>query len=190
MQNLIKAIGQYVSLNDDDINLIEMLFVKKELRKNEYFLQSGRVCEGLAFINNGLLRHYINNDGKEETIYFSSENDFVCDYESFINKTVTKKTIVALENTTLFAISHSNMQIFYSKVSSGERFGRLFLEIVFTKVINHIISMHTDTAEQRYLNFLFSFRHLQQRIPQYFIASFIGVTPQSLSRIRRNIATK
>jgi CRP-like cAMP-binding protein len=80
------------------------------------------------------------------------------------------------------------MQIFYREVSSGERFGRLFLESVFSKAINHIISTHTENAERRYLNFMQSFRHIEQRIPQYYIASFIGVKPQSLSRIRKRMA--
>jgi hypothetical protein len=75
-------------------------------------------------------------------------------------------------------------------VTSGERFGRLFLEAIYSKMINHIISTHTDSAEQRYLNFMSAFRHIQQRIPQYYIASFVAVTPQSLSRIRRQLAKK
>jgi hypothetical protein len=82
------------------------------------------------------------------------------------------------------------MQLFYNKVSTGERFGRLYLEMIYNKVINHIISMHTDSAEQLYLKFLSSFKNIQKRIPQYYIASFVGVTPQSLSRIRRKLVRK
>jgi CRP-like cAMP-binding protein len=190
LQNLVKAINNYVNLNDDDIILIEKLFEIKELRKDECFVQPGKVCEQFAFVNNGLFRHSAFDDGEEKTIYFSSENDFICDYESFINKAVSKKAITAMENTTIASISYNNMQIFYSKVSSGERFGRLFLEDIYIKVINHIISSHIDSAEQKYLNFLSSYMHIQQRIPQYYIASFVGVTPQSLSRIRRNLVKK
>lgn len=187
MQNLINAIKRFVILANDDICKIEKLFVKKELGKNEYFLQPAKVCNSFAFVEKGLLRHYINNDGEEETFYFSAENDFVCDYGSFIDRTPSIKSIVALESTTLFCISYENMQRFYTEVSSGERFGRLFLEGIFSKAINHIISTHKDNAEKRYLNFLSNFSHIQQRIPQYYIASFIGVTPQSLSRIRRQM---
>jgi CRP-like cAMP-binding protein len=191
MQNLIEAIKQYVSLNDDDIELIKKLFVIKELRKNDFFIQPGKVCDNFAFIKKGLFRHSIFNDeGEEKTIYFSSDNDFICDYESFISRMVSKKSITAIEDTTIACISYSNMQVFYNEVSSGERFGRLYLEKIYVKVINHIISMHTDSAGQIYLNFLSSYRHIQQRIPQYHIASFVGVTPQSLSRIRRNMAGK
>jgi CRP-like cAMP-binding protein len=188
MHNLIKAINNYVSLSNEDINIIEQLFVKKELKVNDCLLKAGEVCKEFVFIDNGLLRHCIINDGEEEIFYFSAEGDFVCDYESFINKATTKKSITAMENTTIYSISYSDIQLFYSKVTSGERFGRLFIEETFTKAIKHIISTHTDTAEQRYLNFMSSFKNIQQRIPQYYIASFVGVTPQSLSRIRRKLA--
>jgi CRP-like cAMP-binding protein len=190
MQSIIQAISQTAKLTDKDKELIGKLFEKKEIRKNEYLLQPGKVCKDFAFIKEGLLRHAVFNDGKEQTIYFSSENDFVCDFESFISKAISKKAITALENTTIYSASYDNMQLFYNNVSTGERFGRLFLEETFIKIVNHIVSMHTDTAEQRYLNFLSSFRHLQQRIPQHYIASFVGVTPQSLSRIRRNLVKK
>jgi CRP-like cAMP-binding protein len=190
MSNLFKAIEKYVCLSDTDISVIEQLFIKKELKKHECFLKAGEICKDFAFIEQGLVRHYINNDGKENTFYFSAENDFVCDYGSFINKAASNKTIEALENTTIYSISYDNMQEFYGKVSTGERFGRLFIEDVFTKAVKHIISIHTDNAEQRYLNFLHLYKHIQQRIPQYYIASFVGVTPQSLSRVRRQLVNK
>jgi CRP-like cAMP-binding protein len=190
MQNLIETIRRYVTLSEDDVSIIGQLFVKKELEVDECFLTPGHVCKDFAFVDSGLLRHCIDNDGKEETFYFSAEGDFVCDYESFVNKLVSQKRIVALEKTTLYSISYQNMQRFYEKVSAGERFGRLFVEKTFSKAIRHIISIHTDPAEQRYLNFLTAYKHIQQRIPQYYIASFVGVTPQSLSRIRRNFLKK
>ncbi len=80
--------------------------------------------------------------------------------------------------------------MFYKNVTNGERFGRLLIEEVFIKATNHIIARQLEDAEQRYLNFHKSFGHIQQRIPQYLIASFIGVTPQSLSRIRRQLVKK
>ncbi len=135
-----------------------------------------------------MLRHYINDNGKELTIHFSEENTFVCDYNSFITQTKSEKTIEALENTELYVISFQHLQQFYKNIQFGDRFGRLLLEKVFISAVQHIISIHRDTVEQRYLNFIRTFKHLQQRIPQFYIASFIGVTPQSLSRIRRRLA--
>jgi CRP-like cAMP-binding protein len=191
MDNLIEAIKQFVPLNNDDIEIINKLFEQKTLKKNESFLKPGVVCDKFAFINNGLFKHSIyDSNGDERIIYFSSDNDFICDYESFVSRLASKKSITVIEDTTIAYISYGNMQIFYNKVSTGERFGRLYLEMIYNKVINHIISMHTDSAEQLYLKFLSSFKNIQKRIPQYYIASFVGVTPQSLSRIRRNLVRK
>jgi CRP-like cAMP-binding protein len=187
MQALINAIKHFVNLTEEDISVIEQLFVKKELKENERLLTEGEVCKEFIFVEKGLIRHSVNNDGKDETIFFSAENDFVCDFESFVNKAPSKKTFVTLEDTTVYCISYNNMQLFYKKVSTGERFGRLYLEMTFAKAIEHIVTTLTGTAEQRYLIFLSNFKHIQQRIPQYYIASFIGVTPQSLSRIRREM---
>lgn len=191
MDGLISALKQYVSLNQDDIELIKNLFVSQELKKTESLVKPGIVCNHFAFINNGLFKHSIFDDaGEEKIIYFSSDQEFVCDYESFIGRTKSKKSISAIEDATITSITYDNMQLFYSKVSTGERFGRLYLEKIYNKVINHIISMHTDSAEQIYLNFLSSYKLIQKRIPQYMIASFVGVTPQSLSRIRKKLVRK
>ncbi len=190
MEKLIKAFEKYIYLTDSDRIGIEHFFRKKELRVNDCFLQAGQTCKEFAFVEHGLLRHYINIDGNEETFYFSAENDFVCDYESFINRAASNKTIIALEDSVIYTISYDNLQLFYEKITEGEKFGRKLLEEIFTAAIKHIVTTFTQSAEDRYINFLSNFKHIQSRIPQYYIASFIGVTPQSLSRIRRKIAKK
>ncbi len=188
MKVLIKNIRKYIELTDEESELVKKLFSAKSVKQGETILEEGRICNSLYFVSKGLLRHYINDDGKELNIHFSEENTFVCDYNSFIDQTKSEKTIEALEDTDLYVISRDNLQQFYDNTSFGDRFGRLLLENIFTSVIKHIISVHRDTAEQRYLNYIQNFNHLQQRIPQFHIASFIGVTPQSLSRIRRRLA--
>jgi CRP-like cAMP-binding protein len=190
MRKLINTISNYITVSEEDIQVIEQLFSKKELKENDYLLKSGNVCQEYVFVDKGLLRHCINNDGKEVVYYFSAESDFVCDYESFISRTSSVKSIIAMEDTVVFSISYNNLQQFYSKIPNGEKFGRLYLESVFSKTINHIVSTFTESAEQRYLDFLTTFKHIQHRIPQYYIASFIGVTPQSLSRIRKQLVKK
>jgi hypothetical protein len=92
-----------------------------------------------------------------------------------------------LEETTVYTISHANMQLFYQQVEHGERFGRLAIEYVFVNVINQITSLYNDPAELRYQQFLSRFQDIGQRIPQYYIASYIGIKPQSLSRIRKRM---
>lgn len=186
MKNLVNAMRCYVSLGSEDIRVVEHLFEKIYLEKEEFLKCPNCTCRHFTFVKQGLLRHYINNEGEESTIYFSAENEFACDFDSFLSNSPTPKGIVAIEPTTLFSISYEKLQQLYDNVKFGDRFGRLLIEAEFTKTVKHIISVHTDSAEQRYKNFLSTFKHISQRIPQYYIASFIGVTPSSLSRIRRN----
>jgi CRP-like cAMP-binding protein len=190
MENLIKTINTYIILSEQDIDIIKKLFVRREYKKNENILVAGNICKEFFYLQKGLIVHFTNNRDNDRVIYFSAEDEFVCDFESFLENKPSKKTFQTLEDTVIYAVTFENLQQFYKNVKEGERFGRLLMESVFADTINHLISAFTETAEQRYVSFLKKFNYIQQRIPQYYIASFIGVTPQSLSRIRRQIAKK
>jgi len=190
MDRLINKIKAYIPLTDSEIELVKKLFRKKQFEKGEFVLEEGCICKNLVFVETGMLRQFINYAGRELNIHFNEENSFACDYQSFITKMPSAKTIVALENANLYIISHKDLQTFYKDIRYGEKFGRLLLEEIFIQAIEHIVSVHKDSAEQRYLHFISNYRHLQQRIPQLYIASYIGVTPQSLSRIRNRLSKK
>ncbi|MFT3935676.1 MAG: Crp/Fnr family transcriptional regulator [Chitinophagaceae bacterium] len=185
--SLINKMKQYTQLSKSDIAVIESLFYKKTLQKGEYFLQEGKICRELAFINNGLVCYFVNNDAAEVVHNFAIENEFICNYDSLINKTISHKNIMALETTELLCISVDKLQQLYDKLSNGEKFGRLLMEDVYTDAIKHIISFYTHSPQQRYNAFVESRKELLQRVPQYYIASYIGIKPQSLSRIRRKL---
>jgi CRP-like cAMP-binding protein len=190
MDSLIKAITQYITLSPEEITLVRELFISQYLKAGEYFLQEGKICRDIAFIEKGLVRYYINEDGKDQTFYFSKENEFVCNYLSFLPQLPSTKNIQALEDTQLYTVSYQNIQRFYREVREGERFGRLALEYVYLISIQQIDSLYTDTPEQRYLQFLRTYPDLAQRIPQYYIASYVGIKPPSLSRIRKRLAAQ
>ncbi|MGY0035623.1 Crp/Fnr family transcriptional regulator [Pedobacter sp. NJ-S-72] len=189
MKSLILAINYFISLSDEDENLITKLFTRIHLPQDGYFLQEGNVCRHVAFIDQGLVRYFINNDGNERTMYFNKENEFVSNYQSFLSKTVSHVSIQALEPTTLYTISYENLQRLYSEIKEGERFGRLAVEEIYLAAMHQLNSLYTDTPTNRYQYFLTAFRELTQRIPQYYIASYVGIKPQSLSRIRKRIST-
>ena len=185
---LLNKIREYITLSRIDCTLIEELFEPLFLSKGEVLLQEGNICKYFYYVNKGLLRQFMNYDGKELTIHFNEENTFVCDYESFISKTPSQKTIIALEDSVLQMISYSNLQRFYKEIREGERFGRLLLEETFIEAIHYIISGLADSPQERYLKFMRQYKNIEQRVAQKYIASFVGVTPQSLSRIRKRIA--
>ncbi|MEZ0611182.1 Crp/Fnr family transcriptional regulator [Fibrella sp. WM1] len=190
MELLLRIIQQYIPLSAQDVAIIATLFRQLKLKKGEHLLQAGQVCNNIYFIEKGLVRYYASTDGEEKTSYFNNEGEFVCDYASFLPQQPSRTNIQALEAATVYAISHANMDLFYAQVQHGERFGRLAIGEVYVTAIHQINSLYTDPPELRYQTFFDTFPDLAQRIPQYYIASYIGIKPQSLSRIRKRMAQK
>lgn len=183
MQNVIR-------LSPAEVDIVTSLFKQKSYKKGDFFLEEGRICKQVGFVAKGLLRYYINQGGEEKIYDFSQENEYVCNYESFLPQLPSSKNIQALEDSEVFVISYANLQLFYANVHEGERFGRIAIEAVFIKLLQDISSLYTETPELRYERFLKNHADLQQRVSQYHIASFVGVKPQSLSRIRRRNSTQ
>ena len=190
MESLLNAIRYFILLSASDEDIVRRLFHKKVFKKGEHLLEAGNVCRYVTFIETGLVRYYINSDGEERTTYFNKEGEFVCNYASFVPQIPSYVNIQALEDTSIFVISFNDLQAFYREVEYGERFGRLGIEQVFLNAISQIGSFYTDPPELRYSKFLSDFRDIIQRIPQYHIASYVGIKPQSLSRIRKRIVGK
>ena len=187
-EELITSIQSLIDLNTREKDCIQLLFKKKSIKKGDFFLAEGQICKHVGFIVKGLIRYYINHDGEDKTYDFAQENDFVCNNESFIPQIPSTKIIQALEECDILQISYADLQVFYSSIRQGERFGRLVIEKVFIKTLQDLSSFYTDTPEYRYAQFIKRHPDLQQRISQYHIASYVGVKPQSLSRIRKRIS--
>lgn len=190
INNLLDSIQNLITLSPAERDLVTSLFKEKIYKKGDFFLKEGQICKQVGFITKGLMRYYINHDGEEKTYAFSQENDYVCNYESFLPQSPSSKIIQALEDSDVFVISRDDLQIFYTKVRAGERFGRLVIGAVFIQLLQDITAFYTETPALRYERFLKNHADLQQRISQYHIASFVGVKPQSLSRIRKRISTQ
>lgn len=185
---LISKIESFIALSEKDLVVIKQLFQMKEIKKNDYFLKEGQISTHICFVKKGLFRYYINLEGEEKTFYFGYEGCFMTDYESFVPQVATLQNIQALEDSVVFIISYNDLQQFYSKVENGERFGRLALEHEIIDVVKKLKSFYKDGIKQRYESFIKKHPDVQQRIPQYLIASYVGVKPQSLSRIRKRIS--
>ncbi len=186
--NLIAAIEHFIRLDDTEKDLISSLAVSKTYAKGDYFLRTGQVCRDVGFIEKGLVRYYGTKDnGEEITLHFGKENDFTSNYQSFLDHSASQRSIQCLEATEILVISYDNLQRLYNEVKEGQKFGRLVCEYLYLQAISQIASMYADEPEQRYLNFVNEYPDLQQRIPQYYISSYVGVKPPSLSRIRKRL---
>jgi CRP-like cAMP-binding protein len=190
INSLLNSIQNLITLSPAEIELVQSLFKEKIYKKGDFFLAEGQICKQVGFVAKGLMRYYINHDGEEKTYAFSQENDYVCNYESFLPQSPSSKIIQALEDCDVMVISQTNLQILYANVREGERFGRIAIEKVFIPLLKDITSVYTETPELRYQRFIENHADLKQRISQYHIASFVGVKPQSLSRIRKRISNR
>jgi CRP-like cAMP-binding protein len=187
INSLLESIQNVIALSPAEKDLVIALFKETSYKKGDFFLADGQICKQVGFVTKGLLRYYINHDGEDKTYDFAQENSFVCNYESFLPRTPSTKIIQALEDCKILQISYTDLQIFYQSIRGAERFGRLVIEQVFLQTLQDLSSFYTDSPELRYEKFLTKHPELQQRISQYHIASFVGVKPQSLSRIRKRI---
>ncbi len=189
-EKLIDNIKSIIDLTPKEVDCIYLLWKPKSIKKGEFFLTEGEVCKHAGFIVKGLMRYYINHDGEDKTYDFAQENNFICNYESFLPKIPSTKIIQALEDCEILQISYADLQIFYNSIAQAERFGRIVIEQVFVHTLKDLSSFYTDTPEYRYYKFLEDHHGLQQRVSQYHIASYVGVKPQSLSRIRKRVSHK
>lgn len=187
---LVETIRQIIPLHEKDTTLIHTLFRPLLLAKGDYFVQPGQVCPCVGFIQTGLMRYFVNQDGDEKIYSFGLENDFVCDYESFLSQRPCLRAIQAIEDSSIVVISFASLQRLFAELTHGERFGRVVIEQIFVKTIGQLVSLYTDSPEVRYQAFLDEYPTLSARITQYHIASYVGVKPQSLSRIRARWAGK
>ena len=181
---LLNTVRQLIPVTPDDEATIAQLFEPCQLEPNNFFLRAGEVCRYVGFINTGLLRYYVLDDGEEHTYDFSPEQTFTCNYESFLTQTPSTRYIQAIEATTLLRISYDNLQKLYETLQHGQQFGRLVAEQLFVTTLQKLTSFYRETADERYDNFMRLFPGLSARVPQYIVASYVGIKPQSLSRIR------
>jgi CRP-like cAMP-binding protein len=187
---LVSRIKDYIEVNDEEIEIIHRLFAKEHFKKNAVLLREGEVCRKLFFIAKGIVRFSKLKDGEDRTYAFRVEGTFCLELESFLQKVPSKSAITAIEPTTVLSITHENLLIFYNEFRYGDRFGRRVTEQAFIQVVNLLTTFNSESPEQRYLRFATNHKPFMQRIPQYYIASHIGVTPQALCRIKKKLLGK
>ncbi|MGD1843042.1 MAG: Crp/Fnr family transcriptional regulator [Thermonemataceae bacterium] len=185
-----KVIGKIIKLSVAEEQLIDELFTNETIEKNNNLLAYGQVCSSVGIIESGCLRYFTPKEGKEMTYAFAKEGDFVSNYESFLSEEPSNKVIEAIEETKIWSLHKARLSRIYEEVRLGERFGRIVIEREFVSLLKQLSSSYTETPTERYLKFLTDYPSLVQRVPQYIIASFVGVEPQSLSRIRNRIANQ
>jgi CRP-like cAMP-binding protein len=185
---LLKTFEQFVTLSESEKLLFTKLFKPLSIKKGDYFLKEGTKNNRLGFLTKGLVYYTVLKKDEESITEFTKEGEFVSEYHTFINQSNAIHSIKAIEDCEFLVINYEGLQRIFNDTPNGNKIGRLVLEYRFGIMINQLLSLYKHNPEQRYLNFVKTYADLAQRIPQYLIASYIGVKPPSLSRIRNRVA--
>lgn len=187
MKSSLKHIIQStIAISLDELGFMLTLFKPLDLKKDDYFLELGKRCHQVAFIKSGMLRIYYPNDkGEETTCYFSLPNEFVTSFSSFSTGNASAENIQAIMPTELLVIEKSDLEMLYAKIPVTQEFGRKSAENVTMLMEKRIALFLNNSAEERYEYMLKHQPILLQTVPLQYLASYLGITPQHLSRLRK-----
>jgi CRP-like cAMP-binding protein len=180
-------ISNFITVTEEEWKLHRDVLIRKFLKKGEFLSREGNVCEHVSFVNKGYFRIYADVNGEEITNYFSFENTYATDYASFLTRKPSSENIVAMEDAEVLQLNYSNMQMLYDKVPSWQKFGRLMAEHVYLIAVERTKSLLYNSPEALYLKIMEEFPEIIERVPLQYIASFMGIQPESLSRIRKRV---
>ena len=158
-------------------------------KKNEFLLKAGQTSAKTYFILEGCVREYILTDGEENTTNFFTEEQWAISLNTFTTDNPAKHNWVCVEDTTVVVGDEQQAQVLFKDFPRFETISRTIMEAAFAEQKEALASYYTDSPEQRYIKLMRSKPNLLQRVPQYYLASYIGVKPESLSRIRKRIAS-
>jgi CRP-like cAMP-binding protein len=182
--------NEKVSLNAEEEEIIKTYLTPKKLRRKQYLLQAGDVCKVIAFVEKGVLREYsLGENGNEHIIQFALEGWTISDLYSFLTGESATYNIDALEDAELVLISKSAHEELLQKVPKYEIYTRMQLTGAYLAMQKRLTSMISLSLEERYGNLTSIYPNIVQRVPQHMIASYMGLKPETLSRVRRKIST-
>lgn len=178
------------SLQEEDWQKLEKYLTIQKIKKGDLLTRNDEVCNQVSFIQKGLLRFFYLVNGKEICTGFVAENEYISAYDSFLTQQPSAANIDALEDCELINLSFDDMQQLYKEIPIFETFGRKIAEQLFIMVSMQTTRLLTLSPEERYQSVIEMQPFIIQRVPQYMIASFIGITPEHLSRLRNKMSGK
>lgn len=189
MKEFIEYILQFGSLNQQQIDLISKKATELHLKKDEYFSEAGKIAQQVGFVLDGIVRVcYYNNKGEEITKYFIDENNLVVDLESFENEIASTAYVQAITDTTIMVFSKKEWKELSNTIVGWDAIVHKVVSRALMQKVERRSPQISEDATTRYLKFLEIYPNVVNRVPLSFVASYLGVTQSSLSRIRKNIS--
>lgn len=191
IEPLLKYINKYVSLTQEETDVLVSKVIYRKYLKGQYLVQQGDVCKYSCFVISGCTKtFYMDDEGQEHIMMFSIEDWWTSDMSSFINQTPADFNIQFLENTELIMFSYDVIEDLYEHIPKLERFFRQIIEKAFIASQKRIVRNLSMTAKDRYVYFRNQYPLIEQRIPQYMVASYLGITKEFLSKIKSQLLTE
>lgn len=188
---LHQKISEIISVTDDEFEYCKTLFQPKKLRKKQFLLHEGEECRYTAFVEKGILRSYtIDEKGSEHILQFAMEGGWIADLYSFLTNEPSTYNIEALEGCELLLITKPSWDLLFEKIPAFEKYFRIILQNNLIATQKRLMGSLSETAEEKYEKLVASYPGHLQKLPQHMIASYLGITRETLSRIRRNISMR
>jgi CRP-like cAMP-binding protein len=191
LQPLIKHLESFLPLSQQEKKMVEQHAIRQKVKRRQFILKESAVCRHYSFVVNGCFRMFGTDDkGYEHNIQFAAENDWVADIGSFHSGKQSKLFIQAIEPAEIIQIEQEDLYFLYLNIVKLDRIFKVIIENKFTELQNRVLQNFSSTAQQRYISFLEQYPLLANRLPGIHIASYIGITPEFLSKIRKELSIK
>jgi CRP-like cAMP-binding protein len=190
-QQLIGYFKHLFRFDDKECDEIANRLSGRKIRRNQYILQEGDVCRHFTFVVAGCFKMFaVDKNGKEHNLQFAAENDWITDLSSFYSEKVSNVFIEAIEHSEILQIKHDDLLYLYVHYHKIDHDFRVIIEQKYIELQNRVLQNISSTAEERYTTFLQQYPNLSNRLPNTQIASYLGITPEFLSKIRREISNR
>jgi CRP/FNR family transcriptional regulator len=185
-KNIIQHIRKLVDLSENEVDVFNKYVETHQFKKKEFINQEGSVCKQLYFVEKGCLRMYfINKKGVEQITQFALDGWWISDYQSFMNITPSDYYIQTIEESTIVSIDNQNLDKLLIELPHSERYFRIIMQKAIAGAQHRSKLLYEMSKEEFYFHFCASFPEFMRRVPQYMIASYLGLTPEYLSELRK-----
>lgn len=190
VSQLIKYFENYLPLNESERQLLESRIVSRQVKRRQALLQEGFPCQHYSFVVKGCFRMYgVDTKGTEHNIQFAAEEDWIADIGSFHSGRPSGLFIEAIEPAQILQIEKQELYFLYTNIPKLDRIFKVIVENKYVELQNRVLQTISSTAQERYLTFLEHYPKLALRLPNTQIASYLGITPEFLSKIRKDLST-
>lgn len=185
MDSIIKHFNNYLPLDDRESEVLTSRLTERKIKRKQYILQEGDICKYFTYVVEGCFKMYgVDHSGAEHNLVFTAENDWIADIDSLHKERPSKLFIEAVEPSTILQISKGDLWYLYTNFPKFDRNFRVIIEDKYIELQNRLLQTFSTTAYQRYESFLEQYPNLSNRLPNTQIASYLGITPEFLSKIR------